>query len=432
MNPSVTTPEGLVSALTGVAPTPSSTTSEPSFGDTAKKRPFVSVTPQLGIQIPGLEFSPAVEEGGVVNVPFLAQYIAAMYRYAVGIVVIVSIVMVVFGGFRYMVGSSFSDVNRGKEIIMDAIIGMLLVLGAYTILNTINDNTLNLEAFEFKNVEATLGLVDNESEEVPGENVPEDGSDSTEGLTNPSTSISSGVSTASVLPTRNTTPVQQADPNVAISSYVRFETECLHLNTPVHPVMERYLRQFSDNFCRLRGSNTGWKVYCGGFRRIDQQLTFWIRRCLNKTSCHPPTGMPLQKAKKSLVHKDSEKKYVVGPGNVRDAETARGILLPWLDRFSGAHTSGVAVDCHCNVNRSGTAVFHAPCNRVLEQAMSDAGMCRIRTEHWHFEPNQYRVSRFTCIHPVPIGLVQENAKTPLNDYRNCQGQFSYSGHRCLE
>ncbi|KAA0205701.1 hypothetical protein EDM68_04825 [Candidatus Uhrbacteria bacterium] len=99
---------------------------------------FEPITPTLGVEIPGASLSPAAQEGGDVVIPFLPQYINAIYRYAVTIVLIAAIIMVVYGGFRYLVGASIGDIQAGKKIIIDAIVGMLIVLGAYMILNTIN------------------------------------------------------------------------------------------------------------------------------------------------------------------------------------------------------------------------------------------------------------------------------------------------------
>lgn len=83
----------------------------------------------------------AVPIGGVSEVDGLPDYINVAYRYMVTIVLVVAIVMVVYGGFRYLVGASLGDIQAGKKIIQDAIVGMLLVLGAYTILSTINPAT---------------------------------------------------------------------------------------------------------------------------------------------------------------------------------------------------------------------------------------------------------------------------------------------------
>ncbi len=134
--------EGAGAGGTVCNPTPPSS----SGGSTKADAPFKSITPSLGSPIPGVDLTPAQLVGDDVDVPFLAQYINGAYRYMVTIVLIVSIVMVVYGGFRYLVGASIGDIQAGKKIIQDALIGMLLVLGAYMLLNTINPATLNFTA----------------------------------------------------------------------------------------------------------------------------------------------------------------------------------------------------------------------------------------------------------------------------------------------
>lgn len=111
-------------------------------------QPFKSITPRLGTSIPGLELTDATKEESEVIVPFLAQYINAVYRYGVTVVLVIAIVMVVYGGFRYLVGSSLGDIQTGKKIIQDALIGMLIVLGAYMLLNTVNPSTVNLSVLK--------------------------------------------------------------------------------------------------------------------------------------------------------------------------------------------------------------------------------------------------------------------------------------------
>lgn len=105
---------------------------------------FESITPILGVDIPGLSFSPARKEDGLVYVPFLAQYIAAVQRYAVGLAVVAAIIMVVYGGFLYLLGSSIQDVSTGKTIIANALTGMIIALSGYFILYTVNPNVVTL------------------------------------------------------------------------------------------------------------------------------------------------------------------------------------------------------------------------------------------------------------------------------------------------
>lgn len=114
---------------------------------------FEPITPTLGVEIPGGSLSAPTKEGDYVVISFLGQYINAIYRYAVTIVLIAAIVMVVYGGFRYLVGASIGDIQAGKKIIIDALMGMLIVLGAYMILNTVNPDTVNFKALSLISVE---------------------------------------------------------------------------------------------------------------------------------------------------------------------------------------------------------------------------------------------------------------------------------------
>lgn len=135
--------------------------SPPPAPSTSAVPPRAIIIPQLGVPIPGLQFSRPSTDGGTVAISFLAQYVAAIYRYAVQISVFVAIIMVIYGGFRYLIGSGAGDIKRGREIIQDAIIGMLLVLGAYIILFTINPQLVSFTAL---NLEAVKRIGFNEGE----------------------------------------------------------------------------------------------------------------------------------------------------------------------------------------------------------------------------------------------------------------------------
>lgn len=80
--------------------------------------------------------------GGVSQVSGLPQYINTAYRYMVSVILVIAIVMVVYGGFLYLTGAAgIGSIQRGKQIIKDALIGMVIVLAAYAILQTINSGT---------------------------------------------------------------------------------------------------------------------------------------------------------------------------------------------------------------------------------------------------------------------------------------------------
>ena len=102
--------------------------------------------PNLNVPIPGLDFKdyPIIIKGGKISIPFLSAYIATIYRYIVGISTVAAAIMIVYGGFRYIAGSASGGAERGKEIIRDAVVGLILLLGSYTIFTVINSAVLEL------------------------------------------------------------------------------------------------------------------------------------------------------------------------------------------------------------------------------------------------------------------------------------------------
>ena len=84
--------------------------------------------PILNENIPGLIFTPTIPiQGQFIYVPWFGEYISAVYRYLTGVAVVAAAIMIVYGGFMYIIASSGAKVTAGKEIIKDAIIGPLQV-----------------------------------------------------------------------------------------------------------------------------------------------------------------------------------------------------------------------------------------------------------------------------------------------------------------
>ncbi len=94
-----------------------------------------AIAPKLAIPIPTVSFS---SDGSAGRVPFIAQYITGLYEYAAGVASTLAGVMMVIAGFQYLNAGAGADINAAKKRITDAIIGLLLTLGAYVILNTVN------------------------------------------------------------------------------------------------------------------------------------------------------------------------------------------------------------------------------------------------------------------------------------------------------
>lgn len=97
--------------------------------------------------------APLVEygSGGLIQVPSVstapgsfATYVNLLYRIAILIAGVLAVVMITIGGMEYMASDSPFSKGDGKTKITNALIGLLLLVSSYLILNTINPQLLNL------------------------------------------------------------------------------------------------------------------------------------------------------------------------------------------------------------------------------------------------------------------------------------------------
>ncbi len=160
-DPPVTPPVTPPSRPTGAPPTTPPTTTVQSPADEAisqteeaTQRPFTPIPPNPAVPIPGVRFTPATEEGGIISVPYLAQYISGIYRLSVGLGAILAAIMIVYGGFRYMLSASAPGVSDGKTIIQDAFIGLVVLLSSFLILKTINPRLVEMNPIRVRHVQA--------------------------------------------------------------------------------------------------------------------------------------------------------------------------------------------------------------------------------------------------------------------------------------
>ncbi len=80
------------------------------------------------------------------QLPFLADaanlttedYINALYRMAISIAAILVVLRLVWAGVQYMLSEVVTSKEKARRDIQGALLGLLIVLGAVTILNTIN------------------------------------------------------------------------------------------------------------------------------------------------------------------------------------------------------------------------------------------------------------------------------------------------------
>lgn len=75
----------------------------------------------------------------------LGQYLNIIIRLAIGIAAVLAVVLIVMGGIQYMTTELVSGKEDGKRRITNAVLGLLVALGAYLILFTINPDLLKTE-----------------------------------------------------------------------------------------------------------------------------------------------------------------------------------------------------------------------------------------------------------------------------------------------
>ena len=68
----------------------------------------------------------------------LGKYISLIIKLVIGISAVLAVVMIVMGGIEYMGSELISSKEAGKERIQNAILGLLIAMSAYALLNTIN------------------------------------------------------------------------------------------------------------------------------------------------------------------------------------------------------------------------------------------------------------------------------------------------------
>lgn len=74
----------------------------------------------------------------------LGTYLPAIFKLAIGLAAVTAVVMIVISGFQYMSSDAIMGKTAGKERAKNAVIGLILIIVSWLILNEINPNLLNV------------------------------------------------------------------------------------------------------------------------------------------------------------------------------------------------------------------------------------------------------------------------------------------------
>jgi len=105
-------------------------------------KPYVLLAPLPDPNNPGKNLN---SDGGFYpsDTNSLGRYLNLMIKIIIGLSAVMAGVMIVIGGMEYMTSELISSKEEGKKRIQGALLGLLLALGAYALLFTINPDLLN-------------------------------------------------------------------------------------------------------------------------------------------------------------------------------------------------------------------------------------------------------------------------------------------------
>lgn len=85
-----------------------------------------------------------VDQTGKEVCPGLSEFLGTIFSLAIALAGVLAVIMIMMGGWTLMYSDSFTGREEGKKKIYNAIIGLILALSSYLVLNTINPDLVNL------------------------------------------------------------------------------------------------------------------------------------------------------------------------------------------------------------------------------------------------------------------------------------------------
>lgn len=184
----------------------------------------------------------------------LGTYVNIIIKLFIGLCAVLAVVMIVIGGIEYATSELISGKEAGKERIRGALLGLLLALGAYTILYQINPNLLNTDvAID----QATLSVTQQDFEIAPPIIKPDSGP----------------------IPTGRVAACGNGIVKTKSGMY-----SCADIAQNVDNMIDA-------------AKQAGLDMSGGGFRTNQDQINLRVAHCNGNTTdahypCHPPTALP--------------------------------------------------------------------------------------------------------------------------------------------
>ncbi|OGG44327.1 hypothetical protein A2841_04100 [Candidatus Kaiserbacteria bacterium RIFCSPHIGHO2_01_FULL_48_10] len=74
----------------------------------------------------------------------IGGFLQQLFTIGIGVAAFLAVIMIGIGGFEYMGGESITDKKEGRDRIVSAVLGLILILGSVLLLETINPSIISL------------------------------------------------------------------------------------------------------------------------------------------------------------------------------------------------------------------------------------------------------------------------------------------------
>lgn len=87
---------------------------------------------------------------------FVGNYLSIIFKLAIGIISALAVIMLIVAGIQYMGEDSIFGKSKAKDQMTNALLGLLIALGSFAILNTISPDLIGNKGLSVKKVSMTL------------------------------------------------------------------------------------------------------------------------------------------------------------------------------------------------------------------------------------------------------------------------------------
>lgn len=353
-----------------------------------------AIIPYLSIAIPGLtredlEAALANDSSGKVQNNFIGIYIVAIYNLLLALSAFIAVAVFMVAGVMWLTsGGNAGSIGTAKDMMTNAIVGMVLLFGAYTIGSFVDTRLVNLKPLSLDSITPQEIAPDGEHWSFSSrEDLPNDRS-----------------------------RINESGNLIVMANDNQMITEAI-------PDLQAAL----DAFHKETGLSA---ILTSGSRTTRRQLELFYDYCLSKPGgvCTPPTCNPASGS--AVIERANGGWKLKGSlANETDKTTIINVLEQNSNPGNCPHTSGVAIDIWCARNKGRDYVYEPVCQTELTKALVDNGFCRLKEEPWHFEYNQYKLSS-SCQLSDSAAYMRKNGTLQTPDM-DCE-KWSYRDNTCTD